>query len=1119
MKQFRWKIVICLLPVLVAALIVGRAWTQYSDGKGGFKLGVDLAGGTILVYEVADPEAKVDMNLLAAALKRRIDPADLYNVTIRPVGEGRVEIILPTGNRKQVQAQEVVWQGFLEKVAQKWPPKGGKTYEDISRGDIGKLIERIRQNDDSVKTEDIDAFIRDNYQGGQERRGLTGEEVERIKELIARQGSLEFRILANERDDGPALEAARNLFAEAKKDRTIRDTLDQLARTGKPPLPPRNAQGGNTFPSADGTTYSYTWVELGPEERHQLGLDNAAQEDADPRRREAWQRAATARKNGEPITMLNGALLYSRDFTVPAGNVVSKDRDKKVEYFFLTRDAEPGKAVTGDDLLTASGDVDEKLQPMVRFRFKSAGGDRFHELTSKNKPVGEHYRHLAIVLDNQIMSAPRIQSPIRTEGSITNMSSSREVDTLVTILKAGALPATLKPRPVAENTIGATLGEDTIRSGAIAVVLAFVAVLVFMIIYYRFAGLVASVALLANLLLTVAFMTMTGTTFTLPGLAGLVLTLGMAVDANVLIYERLREERDRGASLALAIRNGYDRAFPTIIDTHLTSIFTAIVLYVVGNDQLKGFGISLTVGLVISLFTSLYMTRTVFDLALAQGWLTRLTMMRLLSRPNINFMGIRNYVFAFTVISSIIGLALFLYRGQKGLNIDFVGGTAYTAALVEPMTIQSLRDELGKQAERLKVLEVRPINDDGGNKTFEVVYDDGDGKKDVRLVHVDESVTETNKPPTKEEVQERAVALPDYSLEMIYLNDPGYSIGNRSRVFTVRTTEKAPELVQTAVSRLLGERLKRVKVSAEITDSDKGQAKTALLTFTDPVSGEQEFASPARVTALLAQEFALDDLLKRQLVVAGEGKEKEGLFHQAKVTLPQAISEQKFKDALTGLSDQYANNPQPFRLENFDSQLAGKTQQSALTAILASWVAILLYLWFRFGNWTFGLAAVCCLVHDLCLTLGVIAACHYLDHWVPGVAHLLGLQDFKIDLAAIASLLTLVGYSVNDTIVVFDRIREVRGKNPALTPQMINDSVNQTLSRTVLASLTTWLVVIVLYIWGGAGVHLFAFVMVVGVLIGTFSSIYVASPLLLLFGEGRQAASRARPSQPVGTTA
>ena len=178
-------------------------------------------------------------------------------------------------------------------------------------------------------------------------------------------------------------------------------------------------------------------------------------------------------------------------------------------------------------------------------------------------------------------------------------------------------------------------------------------------------------------------------------------------------------------------------------------------------------------------------------------------------------------------------------------------------------------------------------------------------------------------------------------------------------------------------------------------------------------------------------------------------------------------------------------------------------------AIIASWAAILLYLWFRFGTWTFGAAAVLCLIHDLFFTLGIIAFCHWIVLWLPGVAGVLKIDDFKIDLPAVAALLTLVGYSVNDTIVVFDRIREVRGKNPLLTPQMINDSVNQTLSRTLLAATTVFLVVLVLYWFGGEGVHLFAFVMVVGVVVGTYSSIYIASPLLLIFGEG------APPKKPV----
>jgi len=255
-------------------------------------------------------------------------------------------------------------------------------------------------------------------------------------------------------------------------------------------------------------------------------------------------------------------------------------------------------------------------------------------------------------------------------------------------------------------------------------------------------------------------MLMVDATFTLPGLAGLVLMLGMAVDANVLIYERLREERERGASISQALRNGYDHALPTIIDTHLSSIFTAIVLYIVGNDQLKGFGISLTVGLVISLFTSLYMTRVIFDLWESKGWLKNLGMFKLLSNPKIDFMAIRYPMFALTTILTILGATLFIYRLDRGgLNIDFVGGVSYTGELKEPHNLKELREKL----------------------------------------------------------DDPKIGLYDPSIEQIFLSDPSYTQGDKSRLFTVRVAidpnlpedQRKPEnyvnLVQEKINKALGD--------------------------------------------------------------------------------------------------------------------------------------------------------------------------------------------------------------------------------------------------------------------------------------------------------------------------
>ena len=1041
--------------------------------------------------------------------------------------------------------------------------------------------------------------------------------MERIKELISRVGSLRFLILANNHDDKEVFDAAKRMYGTSMKE-DLRATLKKDREEGIPPPAP-NPPDGVGFPTGLGTPYTYSWVEIGPELRHQHRLDNAtgALPDSDPRKT-LWLRLKEARQKEDVVEVSQGEssgslLFYSREVPPERDEKLPKrDQGRKIEYFILTRDPEKPIAdheVTGQFLRNATEAPDEKGGLAVHFTFDTEGGNRFFDVTNKNKPQGGFLRHLAIVLDDLIMSAPTINSAIHESGQISGTFTKQAVDNLVNILRSGALPATLKPLPVSESSIGATLGEDTIKAGFYSVLVAFAAVLLFMVVYYRFAGLVACVALFANLLLTVAFMVLVHATFTLPGLAGLVLMLGMAVDANVLIYERLREERERGAGLALAIRNGYDRAFPTIIDTHLTSIFTAIVLYIVGNDQLKGFGISLTVGLIFSLFTSLFMTRLLFDFWLSRGWLKKLSMFKLLTRPNIDFMAIRYYWFTATVILTILGAGLFLYRGKNGLNIDFTGGTLYSGQLTQAVGLTDLRNVLEHhQAERLVVPEngVEEIPGFEG-RSFLITYK-GDQPRRVNL---------PNKPKDLEEVRHRASHLPDFALEQTAIGSVGAD-PDKSAFFTVRTSEKAPELVQAAINRLLDDsanqtvRLKKINMAfdqprtdpetkklrvdlwyteAEVKPlrivSDEPQPNpetkklTVHLTFSNPDDNQPVFLEESQVRRWLetafdqaggdlkaqAQSFTLQGdeakeqqqrfsemvlnvkpvdvtrlkkalgklptqysetayttesqvrrLLEAEFEQAGgdlksqaklftlrgvrdEGKEQQERFSKMVLTV-SPVDVNVLKAALQKTAKEFQDRPQPERLENFDSQLAEETQGRALYAILASWGAILLYLWFRFGNWTFGLAAVLCLIHDLFFTLGAIAVSHYIYVYAPSVASVLGLQDFKIDLPAVAALLTLVGYSVSDTIVVFDRIREVRGKNPELTPKTINDSVNQTLSRTLLSALSVWLVVIVLYIWGGEGVHLFAFVMVVGVIVGTYSSIYIASPLLLLFGEG-----------------
>ena len=1049
-RSFLSRIIICLIPTLLATFMVVRSYVKDPEGLSGFRRGIDLSGGTILVYEVDQTLSRQSRGIddtgdravadssLADAIKRRIDDKDLLGVIVRPLGQTRVEIIMPFGA----------------------PTKDGK---------------------------------------------VTGQnEVDNIKSRINEVGSLEFRIVANNEDDKDAIDDAKKFFADPKN----AEALKKSAELGVPPPFPNRTGDAQTMLFSDPTPVRYEWVEIDKNQRFDLGLSSTATTKSD-RDRGMFATLEGARAKNE-LFLETSSVDRGRTSTAYYSRKSESLRDKaeselkQFDYFVLTRVSDKDRVLVGGDVsITANVSQDEKQSPAVAFTFNSRGGDKFFEVTNRNKPANAEgngvVRKLAIILNQRLISAPTLNQPIRTNGQISGSFKLEDVQNIVRLLRQGALPATLKKQPVSENTIGPTLGADTIRNGTRAVGFAFIAILAFMMIYYRFAGFVATVALLANLLLTIGFMLLVNATFTLPGLAGIVLMLGMAVDANVLIYERVREERDRGLNIVSALRNGYDRALPTIIDTHLSSIFTAIVLYAVGNDQLKGFGISLTVGLIISLFTSLYMTRLIFDLWQSSPKTRQLSMMKLFSKPNIDFMKIRQLMFTITGVLTVLGVGLFFMRGQRGLNVDFVGGTAFSGQLDKPLDIGELRKLLSetRQKERLNVSEVREVT---GGKTYEIKYADN-ATTTVTLANEAEGATPEARIAN---VKSRASSVPDWSVEQIFTSG---SKGDASGIFNVRTTEREAELVQASINRLfVGEGGKSLLLETTCTPTKKGN--DWILTFNKPVSKtyvktlmEKQFQKNLTSEFVAADVFEISELGDADK----DGRHKElrlEIFKDAndgiaRLAKDPAALETLVKNAAT----EFSTKPQAERLETFDGTLASETRSRALYAIVASWIAILLYLWFRFGNWTFGAAAVICLIHDLCFTLGAIAMCYYLHDTFIG--KIFGLQDFKIDLPAVAALLTLVGYSVNDTIVVFDRIKEVRGKNPTLNEKTINDSVNQTLSRTVLASLTTFLVVIVLYCFGGEGVHLFAFVMVIGVMVGTYSSIYIAAPLLLVFGEGK----------------
>jgi SecD/SecF fusion protein len=697
-------------------------------------------------------------------------------------------------------------------------------------------------------------------------------------------------------------------------------------------------------------------------------------------------------------------------------------------------------SVTGDYLSSVSAGVDETGGPAVHFSFNPQGARRFQQLTSKNLPnraTGAE-RYLGIVLDKHLLTAPGIRETISTRGQISGRNMTLdEVEHVVSILKEGSLPLKLNKDPISEEIISPTLGAQTIESGKQAILWSLVAIFAFMLVYYRYAGFVACLALAFNLLLVLALMVMINAAFTLPGLAGLVLTLGMSVDANILIFERMREEFKSGAALRMVIRNGFDRAMSAIIDSNITTIIAGIALYVFATDQVKGFAVTLILGILTSMFTAIFFSRLIFDISERQGWLKEIRMMKLMSQPNFDFLGKRWPAIGASLVLIAIGMAAVVGRGQQLLDIDFTGGSSVTFVL--------------KPDSPLSIAEVREMLEQSDLKS-----------KNLLVVRRGETNTRYSVDTSEQSVEGVKQVIEE-------------TFAGKLLMYSVKIGERKP-FDSTGVT----------GTEAAVTinegpgfDDDDGVSRDALLEL---VQGALEGAGHAGVTPYVdspAYQPGSGARLKEWVVRLPD--------------LDQAAAEKVFSRLETDV-EQMAMFPLANKI---GGRVSRNMQLDAFKALGISLLGVVAYLWVRFQKLTYGLAAAAALVHDVLVTIGALAASAYIVTWVPGLANALKLDSFQIGLTIVAALLTIVGYSLNDTIVTFDRLREIKGKSPRLTPQMVNASVNQCLSRTILTALTVFITVAILYFWGGDGIHGFAFAFLIGTVAGTYSTIYIAAPVLL----------------------
>jgi SecD/SecF fusion protein len=777
----------------------------------------------------------------------------------------------------------------------------------------------------------------------------------------------------------------------------------------------------------------------------------------------------------------------------------------------------PYTEVTGADLKSAKKEV-SRGGYQVNFTMSVGGAQKMLMLTGANLPskTSDFKRRMAILLDGNVLSAPNLNSTIRGEGLIEGNFTEADVEFLSEILNAGSLPGALSKEPISENSIGASMGLDAITKSTYASIMSLIVTVLCVLVYYRFSGLIATVGLILNLGMIIAVMMLIKQPLTLSGMAGLVLSVGMSVDANVLVFERIREETEKRASAKMAIRNGFDRAWTTIFDSNLTTLITAVVLYFVGTEQIKGFAITLIIGLVISLFTAVFVTHKLFEIAdrWKFAWLGMADYVNngkraLFGTGDIDFMKYRFACYAASLVLILGGLIATVARGRQILDIDFNGGTSVVFSLDKGLPPD----------------QVRGI----ANKAFD---------KDEKDLPIQSSLTSVDmKDFEKNSVYKLDVSLKD-GKDVTSRLLKGFSGDAPARLVTFDLSVKpvgnpqSDNWTSEAKVRFVSFQEAEVKTDAEIQGDVAKPAPTAESKAKDAaVDAPPQDAVPStslEVEFKNSKGAGLAKMNAAQVVEAfiNAAKAAEKTLVEAQIELLPKDAPEWNRESAAGYADwtvtipfdskaaveitdklraQLQTQPVFQSVSKIESRVAGEMQQRAIAGLLLSLVFIVAYIWFRFQRIAYGIAAVVALIHDVLITLTFIAV----SHWLFQPLGFLMIEDFKISLTIIAAFLTIIGYSLNDTIVVFDRIREVKGKSPNLSEKMINASVTQTLSRTLLTSSTTIIAIALMYIFGGEGIHGFAYCLLIGILVGTYSSIFIAAPILLWFVKREEAARKA----------
>lgn len=896
-------------------------------------LGLDLQGGMNITLEIAVED------VLKALSNHSTDPA-----FVQAMADAKNAMRNSTDDFITLFAnayRNVAPEGRLAAIFGTYELKGKITPESTNEQVIKVLRESADaaiSNSFNVLSTRIDRFgvVQPNIQ----RIGNTGrilvelpgiKDPERVRKLLQGTANLEFWTTYTAKDIFPMLMQANDEVAKllAVADSTAHSTADAVADTTAAAADSIDilaalgaAQGGDAPKAAEsaGKVTSLFSVFQPFQEGGVIGMAMSYD---------------TAKVNTY-LNMPQVRAMFPRDVRFMWGIKGIKTNPNVYELYAIKGSNDGRPALDGSVITTATGQYGQTGSAAeVSMSMTPAGAKTWARLTADN--VGGF---IAVVLDGYVYSCPRVNGEITGGHSqITGDFTIAEAKDLANILQAGRLPA--PAQIVQEAVVGPSLGQESIDAGMTSFILAFVLVLVYMLFFYNTAGFVANIALIANLFFLFGVLVSFGAVLTLPGIAGIVLTMGMAVDANVIIYERVKEEIHSGKGIGLSITDGFKNAYSAIIDGNATTLITGIVLFIFGTGPVQGFATTLIIGIITSLFCSIFITRLIFVAMLEKGrnikfW-NRWTE-HFLGNTKVDFVGLRKYTY---IISGALIVVMIISLATKGLSygVDFSGGRAYVVRFDQQVTANEVREALDK------------------------VFTDG---------------LEVKQYGNKDQKQMRIVTQYKYA-------DDADGV-----------TNEINEMMYTALAPLY-------------------EQKISIADFTTTVSNPYGIISAEKVGPSIAHDIKINSFI----------------------------------------------------------------------AVIFSLVAIGLYIAVRFKNWQYGMGGIVSLFHDAILTIGIFSL-------------LYGLLPFNltVDQSFIAAILTIIGYSINDTVVIFDRIRENQHLYPRRSRrENINHAINSTLARTVNTAGSTFVVLLAIFIFGGEVIRGFVFALMFGVVIGTFSSVFVATPV------------------------